>query len=246
MAQKIYESNFPPVSLARSSIWTFLFANDRLPTKSDYPAFIDPDANITLTRGDLRRRTLKLAWGARNRLSQLGGPKLKRGSTIMIFSPNSIAWPILLFGNIAAGFKCTLANSGYTPSELSHQWKDSRAEVAYVHPELLPVVLEMFVLMRVSPAQARKRIILASFAYQKPLPSGFVTMDQLMAGESLEQEERFDGPLADETALLCYSSGKAFVCTFTMTLTYSGAHRHDWKAKRCGGTIILFDSHACR
>jgi 4-coumarate--CoA ligase len=207
MPPHIYESNVPPVTLARSSLWTFLFANDRFPQKPNYPAFIDPDTNLTLTRGDLNRGTLQLAWGARHRLSKLGGPKLKRGSTIMIFSPNSIAWPILLFGNIAAGFRCTLANTGYTPSEVLHQWRDSRADLVYVHPDLLPVVVDMFALAKITPTAARKKIVIASFAYQKPLPPGYITMDQLMGQESLEQEERFDGPLADETALLCYSSG---------------------------------------
>ena len=207
MAAKIYESRYPDIPLVRTSVWTFLFAHDRLPSKPDYPAFIDSETSLTLTRGDLRNRSLALAWGARNRLSQLGGPRLKRGSTIMIFSANSVAFPILLFGSVAAGFKSTLANSGYTASELAHQWKDSRAELIFAHPDTIPVVLEMFSRLRVSPAEAKKRIVLASFGYNKPLPAGFVTMDQLIGPERLAEEEKFDGPLADETVLLCYSSG---------------------------------------
>ena len=62
----------------------------------------------------------------------------------MIFSPNSIAWPIILFGAVAAGLRCTLANSAYNSTELQYQWTNSRAKVVFVHPSLVGVVMEMF------------------------------------------------------------------------------------------------------
>lgn len=62
----------------------------------------------------------------------------------MIFSPNSLAWPIVLFGAVSAGLRCTLANTTYTSAELKHQWIDSGAKVLFTHPSLVGVVRDMF------------------------------------------------------------------------------------------------------
>jgi len=207
MAEKIYKSQLPACPLVDASIWSLLFANDSFPSATNEPAFVDSEAGYTVTRGQLRSLTLSLAWGLRTHLLKLGGPRLTRGSTIMIFSPNTIAWPMMLFGSIAAGFKCTLANSSYTPPELAHQWKDSQADLIFVHPALLQVTLDMFTLVKISPEDFKTRIVLATHGLTAGVPSGFFTMEDFIGKGSLSQEEKFDGPDANETALLCYSSG---------------------------------------
>lgn len=207
MTPTIYTSPFPPVALARSSIWSFLFADDNFPAAADSPAYTDADSGNSLTRGQTRHLTLAFAWGLRNHLHAMGGPELARGDTILIFSPNSIAWPVMLFGAIAAGIRCSLANSAYTPAELAHQFLDSTAKIVVVHPDLLQVALDMFTLLRVAPDAARKRVVLASYDFSGTVPEGFITMHDLLSRGVLEQEEKFDGPDADETAILCYSSG---------------------------------------
>lgn len=134
-----------------------------------------------------------------------------RNETIMIFSPNSIAWPVMLFGSLAGGLKTTLANSSYTARELEHQWKDSGAKALFVHPSLLPVVLEMFRGLNISEAEVKKRVIMADFGITKEergqLPAGYWTISDLIGKGSLTEEEKFPGKLANETAYLCYSSG---------------------------------------
>lgn len=207
MAEKIYKSQLPACPLVDASIWSLLFANDSFPSATNEPAFVDSETGYTVTRGQLRSLTLSLAWGLRTHLLKLGGPRLTRGSTIMIFSPNTIAWPVMLFGSIAAGFKCTLANSSYTPPELAHQWKDSQADLIFVHPALLQVTLDMFTLVKISPEDFKTRIVLATHGLTAGVPSGFFTMEDFISKGSLSQEEKFDGPDANETALLCYSSG---------------------------------------
>jgi acyl-CoA synthetase (AMP-forming)/AMP-acid ligase II len=150
---------------------------------------------------------LSFAWGLRNHFTTLGGIKLVKGNTVLIYSPNSIAWPVLFFGSIAAGFVCTPANSAYTASELAHQWKDSRASLILSHPDLVQTVLDMFEQIGVSPADAKKRIVLATWGFAGTVPSGYVTMDDLLGKGAVAHEERFDGQDAHQTAMCCYSSG---------------------------------------
>lgn len=207
MSEKIYTSPYPSVPLVNTSIYTFLFSNNQHTSAGDEAAFIDADTEKSVSRNDIRRLTLEFAWGARNQLAKLGGPKLSRGSTVMIFSPNSIAYPILLFAGLAAGFKCTLANSGYTPPELAHQYHDSMAEVVFVHPALLPTVMDMFAFLKVGSEEAKKKIVIASFGLSGKIPPGFATMEDLLGKGTLAAEERFDGADSNETALICYSSG---------------------------------------
>jgi 4-coumarate--CoA ligase len=146
---RIYSSASPSVHISNESIFTRLFKTD--PSTGyiggypgSHPAFIDAPTSTTLSRSTLKSLALSLGHGLTSpdypgRLQNLG-----KGDTIMIFSPNSLAWPIVLFGAVAAGLRCTLANSAYTATELKYQWADSGAKVVFVHPGLMSVVREMF------------------------------------------------------------------------------------------------------
>jgi 4-coumarate--CoA ligase len=100
---KVYTSAHPPIPVVRRSIFTYLFEDEWTNEggSPSSPAYIDAATNQTLTRQDVKTGSLKLAWGLQNRvpLSDSGGP-LKRGDTIMIMSPNSLSWPLALFGYV--------------------------------------------------------------------------------------------------------------------------------------------------
>lgn len=202
---KIYNSNIPPVPVYERSLYNHLFP-DNDPFPANTPAFIDSETGRSVSRGELRQLTLQLAYGLRNTLPTLGAPQLTRGDTVMVFSPNTIAFPLMLFGIVAAGLRATLANSAYTASELAHQYSDSCAKLVLVHPALLPVAVDMFKLLKVDPRDAQKRIIVAGWGLDSKGPSGFLQVEQLL-GKGTLQPERFDGDLSNETVLLCYSSG---------------------------------------
>jgi 4-coumarate--CoA ligase len=74
-----------------------------------------------------------------------------------------------------------------------------------VHPTLLNTLRKALKMMGVSDTDARKRIILAGEG-GKGL-QGWQQADELLGKGQLDKEEPFDGDAADETALLCYSSG---------------------------------------
>lgn len=123
------------------------------------PAFIDADTGATLSRSTLKSLALSLGYGLTK--SSVLGTKLQKGDVVMIFSPNSIAWPVAIFGSVAAGLRCTLANSAYTPKEVKYQWEDSGAKVIFVHPGSVGTVREMFKLKGWGEDEMKKRVIVA-------------------------------------------------------------------------------------
>ena len=205
----VHRSAFPNLAIPDESLFTFLFEGkvDReIPGTT--PVFVDAPTGRSITRSEFKTACLSLGWGLRNVFAKkLGGVEITRGDTVMIFSPNSFAWPFAVFGSIAAGFKTTLANSSYTPAELGYQWKDSRAKVVFAHPVSVPAVLTMLEASGLSKEEARKRIIVMGVGDEDATAKGFIHMDNLVGKGRLSAAERFDGPLSNETMYLCYSSG---------------------------------------
>lgn len=98
MAPKIYTSPFADVPIVNRSIFTHLFLSDKPDSIGGFPpsspAFIDAPTGTTLTRGQVKQLALSLAFGIRN----YRPCPVTRGDTALIFSPNSLAWPVVLFG----------------------------------------------------------------------------------------------------------------------------------------------------
>lgn len=211
---KIYTSDFPLQPVRNESVFTWLCSTYFHNFPSSKPAFIDAATGFTVTRQQFKDYSLQLAHGlTRYAPLNAGLLPLKRGDAIMIFSSNSIAFPIIMFGAFAAGLVPTLANSAYTWRELAFQWKDSQAKILLVHPALLGVALEMFEKdLGISKQEAKKRIVLAEWTQDESTKdslktTGFVHLMDLIGKGQLAEEEKFEGELAGETALLCYSSG---------------------------------------
>ena len=231
---RIYTSTVPSVPVLSTSIFTRLFSSPDPSIIGGYPAsasaFIDSDSGITLTRAQTKRLALSLAYGLRNHPTTLA----RRGDVIMIFAPNCLSWPIVLFASsqcknspsscsylrsssqVAAGLRCTLANSAYTPKELAFQYGDSGAKLVFTNEEGVPTVLAALEQLGISRTQGLKRIIVleaglgwagALVASRKPKVTQLLCMQDLLQQGSLDEEEKFEGQDCHETAYLCYSSG---------------------------------------
>ncbi|KAG9220628.1 hypothetical protein CCMSSC00406_0003727 [Pleurotus cornucopiae] len=215
MVARIYTSPYPPIPVASESLFTHLFSvtgpNEIGGYPAAHPAFIDAATGATVSRALLKHLALSLGYALRNH-PQL---KLKRGDTVMIFSPNSLAFPIALFGAIAGGLRCTLANSAYTSRELEHQYKDSGAKVILVAEDGVPVAREMLKDLGLTKDEVDQRIVVLGNGLQwagnrstkTTADPGLLTLDELLTLGTLPSEERFDGADTHETVLLCYSSG---------------------------------------
>ena len=99
MAPIVYRSPLPSIPLYAHSIFTHLFSsvdpNDVGGFNASLPAFIDTVTGTTLTRGQLRKLALALGYG----LQKHPTLSAKRGDTVMIYSQNSLAWPVVIFGS---------------------------------------------------------------------------------------------------------------------------------------------------
>ncbi|OAX43714.1 AMP binding protein [Rhizopogon vinicolor AM-OR11-026] len=218
MTNITYQSSYPPVPLCRRSIFTHLLGiSPSSPSTvggfpASSPAFIDALSGATITRGTLRSHALQLAFSLHN----LPSPLVNRTKTVLIFSPNSITWPAMIFGVVAAGFCATLANSAYTPDELKHQYTDAGAHLVFTHPSQFGTVRTMLRSLGCSEQEIRSRIIVAGAQWitgdkDASVPDielkGLVNITQLLGRGELEEEVSFDGERSNETVYLCYSSG---------------------------------------
>ncbi|KDQ09380.1 hypothetical protein BOTBODRAFT_148208 [Botryobasidium botryosum FD-172 SS1] len=213
----IYTPTYSSFPIPSTNLYTQLFRDhDKFDTAS--PAFIDNASGVTLTRKDVKDMTLSLAFGMRRVLGA------KRGDVVMVFSPNSLSWPVVAFSIFAAGLCMTPANTAYTPSELAHQLKDSGAYYIFVHPALLPVVVETLTHLGASPAEIKKRVVIMALKREVEAPTaevdagGWIQLEALLNKGSLEREEPFDGAQAEETVTLCYSSGTTGLSKGVMTM----------------------------
>jgi len=118
--------------------------------------------------------------------------------------------------SVAAGLRCTLANTAYNARELAFQYTDSRAKLIFANEDGVAVVRQTLEDLGVSKAEADKRIIVMTESLQwaggpavpiKPELVGMLTAADLLKLGTLKHEEKFDGDLANETVYLCYSSG---------------------------------------
>jgi 4-coumarate--CoA ligase len=114
---------------------------------------------------------------------------------------------------LAAGLRCTLANSAYTPDELGFQYTDSRARIVVTTPDGLNIVRQMFAAQGIN-GDDRIIVITNGFGWaggpESPVPSElrkYTLIGDLFNLGKLPEEEKFDGQDCHETAFLCYSSG---------------------------------------
>jgi long-subunit acyl-CoA synthetase (AMP-forming) len=99
MVPKIYTSPLSPVPVHDRSIFTHLFNTSKDPNDvggfpGSYPALVDAPTGTTLTRAHLKQLALSFGYGIQHHPNI----RAKRGDTIMIYSQNSVAWPVVLLG----------------------------------------------------------------------------------------------------------------------------------------------------
>ncbi|KAF2817521.1 acetyl-CoA synthetase-like protein [Mytilinidion resinicola] len=161
----------------------------------DKPVYIDaadPRRFISARQG--RAIIRKLVAGFRN-------SGLKKGDCVVIASFNDLYYPILVQGIIAAGGVYTGTNPGYTPHELAHHIKVSKAKFVVVEPELLPPILA-------AEHSIPKSNIFIFDTLGQPIPDGFKPWNWLLEQGEHDWVRFNDLKTAKKTlAMLLFSSG---------------------------------------
>lgn len=108
MPQTIYTSDHPVPPLPEVGLFNYLFPEkpgDSPLQQFDpsIPAFIDGATDRTVTRGELKETSLRLATG-------IGALGLKRGDVACLWGLNSIEWALAAYGCMAAGLTVSPAN----------------------------------------------------------------------------------------------------------------------------------------
>jgi len=106
--------DIPPVSL------TELLFGDVSDADAGRPAMIDGLSGQTLRYGQLAGMVSTFA-------AALAERGIGKGDVVAIFSPNTPYYAVVFHGILAAGAVATTINSLYTPDEVAHQLRDSRA-----------------------------------------------------------------------------------------------------------------------
>lgn len=140
----------------------------------------------------------------------------------MRFNQNFTTFKSLIDRSVAAGLRCTLANSAYNAQELAFQYGDSGARLVLTSEGGISTVVEMFTQLGVSKTEAARRIIVLEDGLEwaggpasprNPETAGLLRMQDLLYRGVLDKEEKFEGKDSNETVYLCYSSGMGSCCS---------------------------------
>ena len=125
----------------------------------DRVAYVQMDAQLTYRQLEERSRAFA-AW-----LQKAG---FRKGDRIAVMLPNSLQYPIAMFGALRAGLIVVNTNPLYTAPELQHQLKDAGATAI--------VVLENFahVLEKVLPNTNLKRVLVTAVGEFLPFPKSVI------------------------------------------------------------------------
>lgn len=98
----VYTSPFQDCPILNTSIFTRLFSarsdasDDIGGFPGSAPAFVDAATGTSITRAELMHLCLSLAYGLKHHHNT--SSFANRGDVVLIYSPNSLAWPVVLFG----------------------------------------------------------------------------------------------------------------------------------------------------
>jgi len=133
----IFRSLRPPLRLPKdenTDMVSFMFRDS-----SSYAhrlALADADSGEKLNFREFKDKVSLVGSG----LSQLG---IRKGDVVLLFSPNSIYFPLCFFGIVSIGAVATTVNPSYTAMEVAKQVQDSKAKLVITVPELWDTVKDL-------------------------------------------------------------------------------------------------------
>lgn len=172
------------------------------PAPAHWPAFINSASGTTLSFHHFRLRIRSVAAG----LYKFG---VRHGDVLLLLSPNSLHFPVLVHAAILAGATITLANPLNSAHEIASQIADSRAKFVSATPSLLPKLGSNsslpLILLPEDPENLSSDVSPPDSAQVPTIPTQWTSFANLLSSNpahlpSIQTQQ-------DDTAALLYSSG---------------------------------------
>lgn len=180
-----FESPHPPIDLPpKESIWSFFFNSSHSPlSQSPLPSplagYLDASTGHSLSYLDVKNKATALSTALVNRHD------FKPGDTVILFSQNSIWYPVAMFAVLRVGGVVSGASPAYGVEEMIYALKTSGARFLMTHPERLGVAVE---------AAKAVGIGRGSVFLLEGEENGFKGIGELiLMGEKEEQVEEWEG-----------------------------------------------------
>ncbi|KAF7586665.1 hypothetical protein BBP40_008514 [Aspergillus hancockii] len=180
-------SPFPSIDIPDVDLWSFLFERSDRPYPADKVLFTAADTERCLTYAQVRQRALTFGHSMREKWDW------QKGDVLIVFAPNSIDLPPVVWGTLAIGGVVCPVNPNYRVEELLHPLQDTKAKALVTQRGQAPVAFEAAERAGISPDRV-------------------VVLDELP--ENALDDGRAYGPHsapidhpAQELAFLVYSSG---------------------------------------
>ncbi|KAJ2238738.1 hypothetical protein GGI13_008254, partial [Coemansia sp. RSA 455] len=134
----LYTSPYPDLSIPNVDLPTFMFSYTKQHTVygKDPKLVAVVDGTQSLSFAELEARTEAFASGLYH------NARFRRGDILAIVLPNTSFYQIVSLGTQMVGGIVTTANPAYTPRELAHQLKVTRAKIVVTLVSSIPVVKE--------------------------------------------------------------------------------------------------------
>ncbi|GAA6060838.1 hypothetical protein JCM10212_005256 [Sporobolomyces blumeae] len=213
----IYKSPFEPVTDPYiGGVYEFVFGPSNPNYDPNAVAIIDGATGDKITYDQLSSLSLSFASG----YTTTGG--LKRGDSILIFSPNSPLYVPLIFGGQAAGLIVSTANASYTATELAHQIELATPGVILVGADLVDVAKEA---AKMSGVDHKKLYVLPQAGGQMPKNLGGLRSYEELKGSPKFKPVKFtEQQVKKDLAFLPFSSGTTGKAKGVMLSVYNITH----------------------
>jgi hypothetical protein len=203
-----------------------------LPEKTAFdpnsPAFIDGITGRIITRAELRRDTLRLGQGIHELKPRDAGREGKE-PVVLIFSPNTMDYPVQFLGVQAAGCIASLVNASYLTDELAHQIRDGTPFLIFIHPTLVEILESALTLLKAEGHDTAAIKVYSTssegISSDKADKHHYPSYQTLYAKSTSNiavgygRVELSAQEIDDTPAVLCYSSG-------TVSLLHASCHIH--------------------
>lgn len=128
-------SQFPPLSIPETDLWTFLFERSAKPFADSQVLLRHPTSSRHYTFTSLASTAQRFSHALTSTFN------FQKRDVLALFTNNSIDVPFLTYGTLNVGGIVSPANPAYTASELAYHLKDSNSKLLVTARALLKTAL---------------------------------------------------------------------------------------------------------